>query len=219
MVRDDGSSSPSVKLIVSIRKTKGVVPAFLVEASDDSSFFCPQSLFKTLEFSSVLFKGNEIEDAQWVWFQEQSEQTFAYLQSIRLLTRREHTYQELEQKLLVRGYSKASIQVALGRAETEGYISHDRFADQWLHQRVRSYPESLGRIQARLQAKGLSRSDAATALTSFCEDHGITEEYLCERALGKIPHHYELERKIKKLQNLGFSYGLVSRLVRKSEES
>ena len=218
-MREDGSNSQNVKTIVSIRKTKGVVPAFLVEASDGSSFFCPQSLLSTQEWTMLLYVGNQIDEEQWTECEDQSEQVFAYLQCIRLLTRREHTRQELEQKLLLRRYSKASIQLALSKAESAGYINHERFAEQWLHQRVQSNPESMSRLQARLQSKGLDRTDAVLALQTYCRDHDVTEEWLCKRALDKIPQHVDQEKKMKKLQNLGFSYGIVSRVLENSEES
>lgn len=215
VVQEENSSSQSAKRIVSIRKAKGVVPAFLVEASDGSSFFCPQHLFRTSEFSLHLFKGGEVNHEQWARFQELSEQMFGYLQVIRLLTRREHTRQELEQKLLVRGYTRSSIAWALDRAESEGYISHDRFAGLWLEQRIRSHPESLNRLQARLQEKGLSRSHALEAVQTYCVDHEISDVLLCERAYLKIPKSYGVDKVVKKLQSLGFPYSVVKNLLTK----
>ena len=139
MVLDEDSSSPSGKLVTSVRKKKGASSALLVEAEDGSSFFCLPDLATRHD----LRRGVKISAELWERLTHESEVVLCYNQGVSLLTRREHTRRELELGLQKRGYSPTAIRSSLDTLASQGYISHDRFAEIWLRSRIRKHPESL----------------------------------------------------------------------------
>jgi len=206
-VLDESSSSPSGKLVTSVRKKKGASSALLVEAEDGSSFFCLPDLATRYDIR----RGVSVAVELWQRLLHESELVLCYNQGVSLLTRREHTRRELELGLQKRGYSPAAIRSSLDTLTSQGYISHHRFAEVWLRSRIRKHPESLKMLTQRLQAKGLSREEASQAIKALSQEHENLELDLCAAAadsLGRRFSDLELERK---LLSRGFSSSTLRR--------
>jgi regulatory protein len=76
--------------------------------------------------------------------------------AISLLTRREHSRQELHRKLAAKGLTSMIIEHLLDRLESEGLLSDARFADSYVQARKQ---RGFGpvRITRELQERGVSR--------------------------------------------------------------
>ena len=59
----------------------------------------------------------------------------AYDKAISLLAMREHTKNELKDKLEKKGYREDDISDAISRLDREGYISEERFAEVFIRSR------------------------------------------------------------------------------------
>ena len=54
------------------------------------------------------------------------------LAAMRLLTRREHSCQELQQKLKIKGFGESLIEQITGDLKQQGLLSDERFAESYL---------------------------------------------------------------------------------------
>ncbi|HDZ56214.1 MAG TPA: regulatory protein RecX [Pseudomonas xinjiangensis] len=74
-----------------------------------------------------------------------------------LLARREHTYTELQRKLLQRGATSEQIGVELDRLQTDGLLSNERFCEAYVHARSQ---RGFGpqRLREELRQRGVSAS-------------------------------------------------------------
>ncbi len=131
-----------------------------------------------------------------------------------LLARREHTQQQLSDKLLARGYPRQEIDEALQRLASEGLQSDRRFAEAWLRQR-RERGYGPARIRRELAERGVSSEliDAVMAC-DFDWDASMREQR--RRKFGdELPDDYrERMKQARFLQNRGFSSDAVMRLFR-----
>ncbi len=80
-----------------------------------------------------------------------------------LLTRRDHTRQELKQKLARKQYPAADIATILERLENTGLIDETRFAESYTHYR-RGKGYGPRRIAMELQTKGVAEAVIAEHL-------------------------------------------------------
>ena len=77
----------------------------------------------------------------------------ARIAAMRLLTRREHSSQELKQKLVYKGYAPALIDKLIQDLRQEGLLSDERFAESYIRSRVsRGYGPA--RIRQELRQRG-----------------------------------------------------------------
>ena len=81
----------------------------------------------------------------------------AYACAVALLARREHSKQELVQKLAMREYTQAEIEDAFERLDRHGLQSDERFAEAYVRMRERA---GFGPVKIRLElaARGVSDS-------------------------------------------------------------
>lgn len=83
--------------------------------------------------------------------------------ALRLLSRREHSRRELEQKLRQRQFEEELITLVLDRLEQRQWLQDARFAQVQVRQQVYKKHGPL-RIRAELQRKGVPSEDIAAAL-------------------------------------------------------
>ncbi len=89
--------------------------------------------------------------------------------AIALLARREHTVHELEQKLQARGYAAHEVQSTLSSLHGEGLQSDQRFAENYVYERVRRGYGPV-RIRFELERRGLEPVWIERALRPHKED-------------------------------------------------
>ncbi|MBC8210349.1 MAG: regulatory protein RecX [Gammaproteobacteria bacterium] len=132
-----------------------------------------------------------------------------------LLSRREHSRQELSNKLLQREYTPSEISLALDRLEQDGLLSDQRFAECFVSQRVaRGYGPI--RIRHEMQQRGIDETIVETLLSSSELDWTDAMQQQRKKKFGaELPREYkEKTKQARFLQNRGFSPESVMRLFR-----
>lgn len=132
-----------------------------------------------------------------------------------LLSRREHSAEELRRKLKSRDFDDSAIQDALRKLQSEGLQSDIRYTESYVRQR---YEAGMGPLKIRfeLRQKGIDDAIVETFLDPISDRW---EESMMEqraRRFGEtIPRdHAERMKQARFLQNRGFSPESVMRLFR-----
>ena len=131
-----------------------------------------------------------------------------------LLSRREHSRQQLSEKLRVRGYDPEDIERTLDRLAAEGLQSDRRFAEAWVYQRSQKGYGPL-RIRRELLERGVPEALARDALEVDFDWQASMQEQRRRRFGEALPEDYrERMKQARFLQNRGFSADAVMRLFR-----
>lgn len=101
----------------------------------------------------------------------------AYDRALKLLAMREHSVNEIREKLASKGYGKEEIEDAVQKLMEEGSLSDSRFAYAFVRSRLRRNPEGMAILRLRLREKGIS-SDTASEVLSECWENGEYIPYL-----------------------------------------
>ena len=132
-----------------------------------------------------------------------------------LLARREHSEQELRQKLKSREYDLDEIDLALQQLKQDGLLSDDRFTESYINHRVNA---GVGPIKIRheLRQKGVSDALTNVYLEPYSgEWESLMQETRARRFGQSLPDDYKDRMKQARfLQNRGFSPESVMRLFR-----
>ncbi len=131
------------------------------------------------------------------------------------LARREHSEQELRQKLKARNDDDEAIEAVLLKLKDERLQSDERFTEAYVHHRVNA---GLGPLKIRheLRQKGIEASLADVWLAEMDDRWDAMMRQQRERKYGStIPADYAARMKQARfLQNRGFSPESVMRLFR-----
>ena len=146
---------------------------------------------------------------------DKSPQSTIRKKAMDLLARREHSEQELRQKLKSREYEVDTIDEVLQGLKSDRLLSDERFAEAYVNHR---YNAGVGQLKIRyeLRQKGITDLVADEFLASFSErwDQLMVQQRV--RKYGEsIPVDYaERMKQARFLQNKGFSPESVMRLFR-----
>jgi regulatory protein len=144
----------------------------------------------------------------------------ALARALRLLARREHSRQELLQKLQLRGLNTATIEAALKELEQRGWLSEERFCTAYVNSRK---ARGLGplRIMAELQARGIAASAARLAVEPAAPHW--REQAVCEyrKHYGEsVPENrLEYARRARYLAARGYTAELIRDICRHHSKS
>ena len=135
-----------------------------------------------------------------------------------LLTRREHSRQELARKLMYRGVESAEAEAVVERLKDAGWQNDERFAESLVRNRAGSgYGPAY--IRAELKTHGLSSGQIDAAMEAFDGDWRATVHALLTRRYPQaLIGHMETQRKAMDfLLRRGFSLELVRDVLRSSD--
>lgn len=132
-----------------------------------------------------------------------------------LLSRREHSYQELFNKLRLRSFEEEEISQALDRLKAEKLLDDERFTESYLHFRVNKGFGPL-RIKHELSEKGVDSELIQSQMEVY---QSLWQELMEKQRIRKfgaeIPADYkEKMKQARFLQNRGFAAESVMRLFR-----
>lgn len=96
-------------------------------------------------------------------------QPSAYNHALWLLGAREHSAQELQQKLSRKGFSAEDIQAAIDRLSEYNYVNDQRFAEAFARSKA-AKPLGKQRILSELKMKGIDDASAKQALNDLEAD-------------------------------------------------
>ena len=135
--------------------------------------------------------------------------------AMNLLARREHSTQELRDKLLARGFEDDVITPALQTLSREGLLSDERFTESFIHSRVDRGSGPL-KIRAELRQRGV----ADELITAWLDERDQVwleraEAVRCKKFGSTLPVEYkEKARQARFLQYRGFTPEQTRRLLR-----
>ncbi len=138
---------------------------------------------------------------------------------LRLLSRREHSVRELEQKLGQRGFDDSIIRVVIDEATARGWQSDARYAELWTRHCLQR-GDGINKIKASANAKGISPELLEQSLAA--EEPDWTElcfERLCKKFGTEPPATpKDRDRRIRHLLQRGFTYPDIKQaLARQSD--
>ena len=110
----------------------------------------------------------------------------AYRRALHLLSYRARSGQELERFLQDKGYAPEQVAQVNARLQEEGYLNDQRFAEDWISNRVAFRPRSGKRIRFELLQKGIERETADEAL----DKAQLNEDALALEAGRKLARRY-----------------------------
>jgi regulatory protein len=146
---------------------------------------------------------------------EMNPQTIIRKKAMDLLARREHSEQELRQKLKSREYDANAIDEVLQALISDRLLSDERFTEIYVNHRFNAGVGPL-KIRYELRQKGIADSlaDEFLELHSDCWDQLMVQQRVRKYGEG-IPTGYAKRMKQARfLQNRGFSPESVMRLFR-----
>jgi len=139
--------------------------------------------------------------------------------ALRFLAIREHSRLELSRKLrryLGEGEATDALDVLLNDLERDGWLSDQRFADQWVASRSNRFGDA--RIRQELRARGVDADKASPPLKANAlenSEHARALELWRRRYGGEAAVDLnERARQARFLMQRGFSGEVVSRIVR-----
>jgi regulatory protein len=126
--------------------------------------------------------------------------------AVRLLSRREHSTEELKRKLAAKGYPEASIATVLDKLGKKKWVSDERFAANYVHHHARRGQGPV-RIRAELRQQGIADSQIQQEIAGGEQDwNGLAAEVRRRKfgaALPKSPS--ERAKQARFLQYRGFN--------------
>ncbi|MCP4392304.1 MAG: regulatory protein RecX [Gammaproteobacteria bacterium] len=147
--------------------------------------------------------------------EERNPQIDVLKKAMDLLARREHSEQELRQKLKIRDFDVDDIDVALHSLRQDGLLSDERFTESYVNHRFNAGVGPL-KIRFELRQKGIVESLIDEFLEPFSDRWDELMQQQRVRKYGEvIPADYaECMKQARFLQNRGFSPESVMRLFR-----
>ncbi len=145
---------------------------------------------------------------------ETTAQSEVWNRALRLLARRDHSAQELRQKLRNKGAAPEQIDGVLERLLEEDWLNETRFAESFTRSRV---ARGLGpyRIRRELQERGVGEGDIAMAMAPFEDGWFDLAVEVKERKFGSVREEDFRERAKQQrfLQYRGFSHEQIRAAV------
>ncbi|MDV2857124.1 MULTISPECIES: regulatory protein RecX [Oceanimonas] len=125
--------------------------------------------------------------------------------ALRILSRRDHSRRELEQKLRQREFEQEAITRTLNKLEQQQWLQDARFAEVQVRQHIYK-KHGPQRIRAELQRKGVHPDEIATALEQEETDwfELARECHFARFGDAPIPDFKERARRMRYLQARGF---------------
>ncbi|MEV6135260.1 recombination regulator RecX [Nocardia sp. NPDC051990] len=119
---------------------------------------------------------------------------------LRLLAVRARSRAELAQRLTAKGFTPDITERALDRFTEVGLIDDAAFAEQWVHSRHTFSGKGKQALAQELRRKGVSQSDAASALDAItADDEEQRAAELVRRKLRTVPTNLDRDKIIRRL--------------------
>jgi regulatory protein len=126
--------------------------------------------------------------------------------AMRLLSRREHSTEELKRKLAAKGHPEASIATVLGELGEKKLVSDERFTTNYVHHHARRGQGPV-RIRAELRQQGVADSQIKQEIAAGEQDWNSLATEVRRRKFGVEPPKTAAERakQARFLQYRGFN--------------
>ncbi|MGY4101735.1 recombination regulator RecX [Nocardia sp. R16R-3T] len=119
---------------------------------------------------------------------------------LRLLAVRARSRAELAQRLAAKGFTPEVTECALDRFTEVGLVDDAAFAEQWVHSRHTFSGKGRQALAQELRRKGVSQSDATSALDAItADDEEQRAAELVRRKLRTMPTNLDRDKAIRRL--------------------
>ena len=169
-------------------------------------------------FASLYLKdGQEISEEEFAALEETVNIRRAYNCAVSLLSRRDHSKNELLRKLNEKGFSKGAA-AALEKLEQGGYIDDERFCRLYASELVRLKGYGKRRVEQELYRKGVDRDTIYNVLEEISFDTDILSDIIKRKYLNKIADEKGRQRTFNALMRLGYSFGEIRDALKNIDE-
>lgn len=138
--------------------------------------------------------------------------------AFKLLSYRERTIKEIEDRLRKKDFTEDIIKAVVDYLLENDYLNEERFAKMWIRSRKNHHPRGRKLIYKELKNKGINQRIINIALNQYLsqEDELEMAEYLMAKWLRRRKKEDSSSYKLKNyLANKGFSYNLVYQVTDK----
>lgn len=161
-----------------------------------------------------LRQGQVLSEAEIAALRALDDVTRAVDHAARLLARRPYSSAEIRRSLVARGVAPATLEEALARLESLGYVDDRAFAQFWVENRERFRPRSPQALRHELRQKGLAADIIEAALSAL--DARESAVRAVQEPLHRLRGLTRAEAKDKLgafLARRGFSYDIAGEAV------
>lgn len=139
--------------------------------------------------------------------------------AVSYLSHREYSRRELGEKLRRLGSEDdAKVDEVLDYLEEKGYLSNERFAEQFLRAKASRYGQS--RLRMELRQRGLSGEEIDRAIEGLAGSEEDRAWSVWEKRFSSYPEDQkEKAKQIRFLMSRGFSYAIVSRVLQRARQN
>ncbi len=134
---------------------------------------------------------------------------------LRLLIRREHSQQELLDKLTIRGYERTEIQKIVDELTLQGWQSDQRFADSYSRYRIKKGYGPI-KISHELHQRGINTFDIDACVLDIADDWSeiIKQVYNRKYTDDNRLLNNEWYKRFRFLQQRGFTSEMINTLFK-----
>ena len=203
--------------IKSIKETfyDGMFKIQAVENEEELTFFVRDEYLPEINIYDIL-PGSVFDEVLSGQLMDAGLSCAAELKAVEYLSRAEQSRSGLLRKLLQKKHEKKYIENALDFLEQKNYLSDSRFSRAWLNTRKINHYEGPSKLCAELQARGIDKATAESAVSDFFTEN---DEYeICRKAYEKLLSKGKTDEKlISSLLQSGFSYKLIREVMSANE--
>lgn len=139
----------------------------------------------------------------------------AYANALRLLAMREHSEQQLRNKLEQREFDEIEIEEAILQLKSDNYLSDQRFAESYLRSRKLKFYGPV-RIRLELKERGVSESIISDLFEQDSDENWfdiMQQAYNRKYYDSEAEDYQEKAKRCRYLQNRGFISSQITRLI------
>jgi regulatory protein len=139
---------------------------------------------------------------------------------LRLLTRREHSRKEIEQKLTAKGYPREQVAAVINELTKENWQDDTRYAESYLNMRSQ---KGFGpvKIAYELRQQGIEKASIDDLINARSADwvHSLQQLYCKKFADPVITDNIERGRRIRFLSQRGFPSDMIINVIEQFKQS
>lgn len=163
-----------------------------------------------------LYERREINQEDIDYIKDQVNIKLARQLSVRMLAAREHSENEIRNKLMQKGFDRETIDNTLMQLKSMGYINDSLFARKYISDRLKLKPRSKKALFYDLKRKGVSEDIIEEALNETELDEFSLAYRLAKKKYGKYDAvEPDVQRKIASfLSHRGFSCEIICETIK-----
>ena len=149
---------------------------------------------------------------------EKARERRAYNYAVSLLSRRDHTVKEINDKLKQKGYGQYASAAVLKLSE-QGYLSDERFARMYVRELINLRKYGKKRIIQELMRKGVNRDIIDDVLSEAEFPDNRLREIIERKYMRFLDTEKGVQKTVNSLLRLGYSYGEIRNALKEISDA